>query len=293
MNFLYDACDYLIINHYWKEFSMFNKLISIVLAMSSVGLLIGCSNDIVSVTGQTPVSAAWVGTNGATDVGCGGGNVFAVSKDLVGGGYKCYKWNSPSWTLFDGGLLRIDADQNGHAWGVNQYNYLYERTSNNTWIWHSEVNALDVAIGDNGTRWIISDEAADGGYCVKKWNGTTWAKPSIGGAGIRIAVDPAGNPWVVNNYSNLLTIVSGQWYQYDVNGAANNATDVGVGSDGTVWIISHETVNGGYNIYKKVGSTFSNAHGGAIAISVNWTTPWVVNNGGYIFELVNGSWISR
>ncbi|MCX6180859.1 MAG: matrixin family metalloprotease [Bacteroidetes bacterium] len=64
-----------------------------------------------------------------------------------------------------------------------------------------------------------------------------------------------------------------------------NASDVGVGTKGTVWALSKTPTNGGYTIYKYNGSSFKLIPGGAIAIDVDGEgNPWVVNSYGNIFR---------
>ena len=47
------------------------------------------------------------------------------------------------------------------------------------------------------------------------------------------------------------------------------ARDVGVGADGTVWMIGTNVVAGGYGIYKRTNNTWSNVPGGAERIAVD------------------------
>lgn len=61
----------------------------------------------------------------------------------------------------------------------------------------------DIAVGADGSVFIISatQETASGGNAIYKWNGSSWIK--INGAGLRIAVDPSGNPWMINAQNKI------------------------------------------------------------------------------------------
>ena len=64
-----------------------------------------------------------------------------------------------------------------------------------------------------------------------------------------------------------------------------SAKDIGIGADGSVWVIGTNPVDGGYGIYRWGGENFVGIDGGAVQISVNpWGRPWVVNDGDSIYE---------
>ena len=69
-------------------------------------------------------------------------------------------------------------------------------------------------------------------------------------------------------------------------------TDVGIGANYSVWLTGlGGNARGGYGIFYWNGSGWIFAGGYAIRVSVAPDgTPWVVNNEGKIFRLVNGSW---
>ena len=69
------------------------------------------------------------------------------------------------------------------------------------------------------------------------------------------------------------------------------ATDIGVGANGSVWIIGKEKVFGGYDIERWSGSGFKKAPGGAVRIDVSpWGYPWVVNSFDDIYKWENNNW---
>lgn len=69
------------------------------------------------------------------------------------------------------------------------------------------------------------------------------------------------------------------------------ATDIGVGPNGSVWIVSNTPVDGGFSIMRRIGSNWSKINGGAVRIAVDPDgNPWVVNSSSSIFKLVNDVW---
>jgi hypothetical protein len=77
-----------------------------------------------------------------------------------------------------------------------------------------------------------------------------------------------------------------EWSQ--VNGAAR---DVGVGANGTVWVIGTNPVQGGYGIYRWTGSGWAGIPGGATRIAVDPSgNALVVNNSNNIFRYTGSGW---
>ena len=133
-------------------------------------------------------------------------------------------------------------------------------------------------MGANGSVWIVGTNPVAGGYGIYRWTGSGWT-PVPGGA-TRIAVDPSGNPWVVNSAGQIYNWVGNDWVVH--SGAA---TDIGVGADGSVWIVGTNPVAGGYGIYTWTGPGLVPVPGGAVVISVGPSgNPWVVNSAGQIYS---------
>ena len=61
--------------------------------------------------------------------------------------------------------------------------------------------ARDVGIGANGAVWIIGTNKVPGGYDIYRWTGSAWQ--NIPGGGVRIDVDPQGNPWIVQDAGQI------------------------------------------------------------------------------------------
>jgi len=123
--------------------------------------------------------------------------------------------------------------------------------------------AVDVGVGANGTAWAIGTTPEIGGYAIYRWNGSNnWEK--IPGSALRIDVDPHGNAWVVTSGHAIFRYDGRQFVA--VPGAAN---DVGIGADGSVWVIGNDAVGKDYGIYRWTGSTWARMPGAALRIDVD------------------------
>jgi hypothetical protein len=95
-----------------------------------------------------------------------------------------------------------------------------------------------------------------------------------------------GSPIADRVVASLVNPVGGTWQL--LPGAAN---DIGVGADGSAWVIGQDQEPGGYGIYHWVNNNWVQVDGGAVRIAVGPDgAPWVVNSQGLIFHRVGGTW---
>lgn len=88
--------------------------------------------------------------------------------------------------------------------------------------------------------------------------------------------------------SNLLGISKDPHWQR----LPGDASDIGVGADGSVWAIGTDERSGGYGIYKWLGSRWQRVDGGALRIDVDPEgTPWIVNNSHSIYRRQGNEWL--
>ncbi len=70
---------------------------------------------------------------------------------------------------------------------------------------------------------------------------------------------------------------------------AGTAVAVSEGADGVVWVLGTASVGGGHPLYERIGNTWVQRAGGAMAIAVGPNgNPWVINNADQIYAF-NGS----
>jgi hypothetical protein len=133
--------------------------------------------------------------------------------------------------------------------------------------------ARDVAVGSDGTTFVIGTGKTNGGYQIFKRAKTDskWTK-IIGGA-LRIAV--AGTEaWVVNDKGGIYVQSGAKWRRVP----GPTAQDIGASAKG-VWIID---TNG--KIHRRNGNAWQNVPGTAQRIDIDRNgRPWVVNAKGEIF----------
>lgn len=218
---------------------------------------------------QQPV---WLRVAGdAIDVGIGAdGSQWVLGLDPRGGGNGIYRRINDTWQRVDGGAVRIDVDPSGNPWIINESHQIYRRI-NDQWQ-RLPGDARDVGIGANGAVWV----AAGGG--IFHWNGLDWDR--VSGSAVRIDVDPAGNPWVIDHTDDIYELVDGRWLRRP--GAAR---DIGIGADGSVWIIGTREGDGGHGIYRWNGQNWSPVTGSGRQVSVGPDgLPWVASSGGEIYR---------
>ncbi|MFN0014494.1 MAG: hypothetical protein ACKVU2_08090 [Saprospiraceae bacterium] len=224
-------------------------------------------------------TAQWHSVAGqAHDVGVGAnGTAWVIGWVSVPGGYNIARWNGSFWEDIPGGAVRIDVDPNGNAWIVNDAGLIF-RWDGQTWQGIGG-QAHDIGIGANGKVWVIGWTAVSGGYNIARWNGSFWE--DIPGGAVRIDVDPNGNAWITND-TGLIFRWKGQEWDFSIGGQAH---DVGIGADGTVWVIGWTAVPGGFNIGRWTGSYWADVEGGLNNISgAPNGSAWGTNTDGIIWK---------
>jgi hypothetical protein len=157
--------------------------------------------------------------------------------------------------------------------------------------------AQDIGAGigaGNDTVWIV-----DSNTYIQKWISTsnTWFPSNRSGAS-RIAVQADGIPWYVGTNGSIFQGTTNNPATVTWSQRAGCATDIGIGTDGSVWIVGCSPVNGGYGMFKWTGTTWQGdvTGGGATRIAVDSTgKPWIVNSHSEIFQRssavpTNGYW---
>ena len=145
--------------------------------------------------------------------------------------------------------------------------------------------ANEISIGANSATWIIGTSSVPGGHGIYHWTGSGWS--IVSGGAVNIAVDPAGNPWLINSLHQIFHRNGNGWALQP--GAAN---DISVGANGAVWVIGTNAVGGGFAIYHWTGSGWSVVSGGGVSIAVDPAgNPWLINLRHQIFHRSGNAWV--
>jgi hypothetical protein len=215
----------------------------------------------------------------ATDIAAGAnGAVWITGKKATAGGFEIRELRGAAWTTVPGaGARRIAVGRKG-PWVVNDRNRIQRREGSQ---WPTlPGTAHDIAVGPNEEAWIISTIPTRGGFKVRWWDGDEWHTLPGATGGMRIAVGPLGTPWIVDADKRILRHDGVRWVQ--LPGSAN---DIGIGADGTPWVIGTNLMPKGFGIFRWNGVDWVRTDSGASAITVGRDgLPLVVNSEGESFR---------
>lgn len=181
----------------------------------------------------------------------------------------------------------------GNSWGgfsgfdVVALNELYP--ANNTTGWEKLPGlGIDIAIGADGSAFVLGVNPEPGGNGVYRWNGSTWTK--YGGAGLSLAVAPSGLPWITNSDNYIYRKISGQTSWEKLSGLG---IDIAIGANSSVFILGVNPEPGGNGVYRWNGSSWTKYGGAGLSIAVAPSgLPWITNSDNYIYRKISGqtSW---
>jgi hypothetical protein len=138
---------------------------------------------------------------------------------------------------------------------------------------------MDIGVGADGTMWRLGTDTGPGGFNIYRRSGGSWQQ--VPGSAVRIAVDPRGAAWVVNNSRTIF-----RWNGTAWDTMPGSAIDVGVGADGTVWVLGADEA-----AKRWTGSEWTSFGGGAKSIAVGPDgSAWVVNGEGAIWRHDGKAW---
>jgi hypothetical protein len=144
--------------------------------------------------------------------------------------------------------------------------------------------ARDIGVGADGSVWAVGADDFGAEWGLYRWDGSNWWESR--GSAVRVDVDPWGNPWIINSDNEIYRLTRGRWER--LPGAAN---DIGIGADGSVWVVGVNSRRGGYSIFTLTPKGWLRVEGAGVRIDVDATgTPWVINDDDQIFRLEHGLW---
>jgi C1A family cysteine protease len=208
--------------------------------------------------------------------------------------HSIYRWGAGKWDqAANGGGVQIASDGGGIPWIVNKNHEVWRKrdaTLSSGFDKMGTQTATDIGVGANGVAWITGTTRITGtnDFPVYRWNPATgaWDKNSSGG-GVRITVDPAGNPYLVNAKGEV-------WKKDNINitfaKLPGQAVDIAIGKNGILWKLDYTVIQGtrDYPVYRwNAGTnTWEKAtSGGGVRISVDANgVPYVINSTGEIWK---------
>jgi hypothetical protein len=153
------------------------------------------------------------------------------------------------------------------------------------WLQMPQITAQDIGVG-GGVAWVIGTAAAGDGYAIYRWDGNAWT--NVPGSGVRLDVDPQGNAWIVTKSHEIRRFLNGGFYPIPLTVPA---TDIGIGADGSVWVIGTDTVGNDYSIYRLTDTGWRRMPGAGVRIDVDpHGSAWVVNSSHQILQWVGQAW---
>jgi hypothetical protein len=211
------------------------------------------------------------------------GSVFVIgAAHCDADGCGIYRLEGGNFVRIEGSAVRIAVDPTGNPWVVNRSGRIYRFVGGH--FQHVPGLATDIGVGADGSVFVIGTTPCDANGCgIYRFDGDNFQR--IEGSAERISVDAAGNPWVVNRAGRLYRLVRGRFQH-----VADRATDVGIGADGSVFVIGTTPCDAnGCGIYRFDGARYQQLEGSAVRVAVDPAgNPWVVNRSGRIYRLVGG-----
>ncbi len=138
--------------------------------------------------------------------------------------------------------------------------YAANRVGHATFFSTGVSQVSDVASGADGSVWVTG---VTGTFDVVR--GSAQAPATYGLAGARIAVGPDGLPWIID-LDNRIFHGNADGTVTQVTGLAH---DIGVGQDGSVWIVSNIPTNRSWAVQELVGGGFVTQLGGGSGLSID------------------------
>ncbi len=247
-----------------------------------------CSERTVTVDVQTVKweSVPGPGPNCARDIGGGaGGHVWAIGCEKApveqGGDYRIYNRSDNAWKTFPGSGNRIAVEPAGWAWIVASNGGVVRWGGGGVTVMKGAC-AQDIAVGGNGDVWTIGCDAAPGGggNVIRKLSPQSATVP---GAGVRIAAEPNGNPWVVNDRGEIFRWTGSAFTRVD-----GCAKDIAIGKDGIPWVIGCSAVTGGFEVFRWTGNGWGKVPGAGVALSIGGDNQaWIIDSTGKVSRRVN------
>lgn len=220
-----------------------------------------------------------------TDIGAGAdGSLWVVGTEGDAKGNSIFEFNKTdhSWVkTSSGSAVQISVGPKGVPCIVNKKGEIFRRKGKN-WEQLPET-ARDIGIGGDGSVWITGTETdKDGGGIVRKWKEADWKWVKLTGEGMMIEVDPKGIAWLINKKQEIYRKKGTTWQKMP-----GSASDIGIGADGSVWVVGTDKLDNGSSLFKWNEGDFKweKKTGSGVRVSVGSDgTAYIINKKNEIFQ---------
>jgi hypothetical protein len=120
--------------------------------------------------------------------------IYYIGPDVHEYGGNIYKWTVNGFEQIGGLAKKIEIDPEGNPWVINSHGDIY-RMVNERWVLWPGL-AEHIGFGQNGSIFCIGPIENIYGGKIYEWTGYGWLEK--GGSAMRVDVDAAGTPFVVN-----------------------------------------------------------------------------------------------
>ena len=121
-----------------------------------------------------------------------------------------YKYQNRTWVQISRLASVLSVSPTNQPWYLTSGNSIFRPTGTNA---YSEVggSAIDIGVGANGSVWVIGTNNTPGGKGIYRFTNQWPFWQSVAGGALRIAVDPNGNPYVLNSADQLFQWTGWSW----------------------------------------------------------------------------------
>lgn len=164
-----------------------------------------------------------------SDIAISGKWVWALGPLKYFGEGKLYYLGQRGWVQYPGMFTRVSVGPGGLVWAVEKDGRIKVGGLKRGWKTIAG-RAVDIEVGAGGQVWMAGYHGRRRGPGLYRWTGAGW-QPMKREA-VRVAVDPAGKPWIVDRRLRIHRWQGGRFKR-----VYGTARDIAIGPGGQVWII--------------------------------------------------------
>lgn len=201
------------------------------------------------------------------DIAIGGGQVWGIGPLKYFGEGKIYQLKSGGWSQYPGMAVRISVGPDGLVLIVDKDGKIEMGGPGRGWK-KIPGQALDIEAGVSGKVWMVGHDGSRRRNNIYYWSKGAWRQ--VKGEAMRIAVDPLGNPWIIDRRTDIYRWQGGRFKR-----VYGSARDIAIGPGGQVWIIGGPRKDGTW-LWNGTGWRRKGRSGQGLAVDAQGQA-WVVD----------------